>query len=207
VTATAQTDDAGDDPLRDRLVAAAAEVLSERGWDGARVQEIARRAGVTTGAIYSRFPGKAALLVEAIDARSRAELDALFSREPGHGTAGLATMGVHLVDQRPGARALLLEAIVAARRDPEIARLVAGEVEAQARPLAGLVDAGKADRTVDPALDTEAIVRFSHAVGLGFLLYDALDITPPAPEPWQALIARLVAALAPPPDADPAPDA
>ena len=62
MTATAHTDDAGDDPLRERLVAAAAEVLSERGWDGARVQEIARRAGVGIGTLYRHFPNRQALL-------------------------------------------------------------------------------------------------------------------------------------------------
>ena len=39
-----------------RLLAAAADVFAERGYDGAGVAEIARRAGPTTGAIYSRSP-------------------------------------------------------------------------------------------------------------------------------------------------------
>jgi AcrR family transcriptional regulator len=56
------------DPLRDRLVAAAAEVFAEKGYDGAGVAEIAKRAGLTTGAIYGRFTGKAELLLAAIEA-------------------------------------------------------------------------------------------------------------------------------------------
>ena len=55
-------DDLRSDETRARLVDAAAEVFSERGYDGAGVQEIARRAGLTTGAIYGRFTGKAELL-------------------------------------------------------------------------------------------------------------------------------------------------
>ncbi len=62
---------------RDRLLAAATDVFSERGYDGAGVQEIARRAGLTTGAIYANFSGKAELLLEAIGARSADELDEL----------------------------------------------------------------------------------------------------------------------------------
>ena len=42
-----------DDPLGSRLLAAATAEFAERGYAGARVAEIARRAGVTTGAIYS----------------------------------------------------------------------------------------------------------------------------------------------------------
>jgi TetR/AcrR family transcriptional repressor of uid operon len=67
------------DPLRAKLVEAAAEVFSERGYDGAGVHQIARRAGLTTGAIYSRFSGKAELLAEAIRAESGTQLDQLLS--------------------------------------------------------------------------------------------------------------------------------
>ena len=50
----------------DLLIKAAAEVFAERGYAGAGVAEIARRAGVTTGAIYSRYSGKSELLLEAL---------------------------------------------------------------------------------------------------------------------------------------------
>ena len=56
----------GDD-LTHRLMHAAAEVFAEKGYEKAGVAEIARRAGVTTGAIYNRFGGKAELLLEAVD--------------------------------------------------------------------------------------------------------------------------------------------
>ena len=50
----------------DLLIKAAAEFFAERGYAGAGVAEIARRAGVTTGAIYSRYSGKSELLLEAL---------------------------------------------------------------------------------------------------------------------------------------------
>ena len=56
---------------RDRLVAAAIEVFVEQGYDGARVQDIARTAGLTTGAIYANYRGKADLLFDAIGALAR----------------------------------------------------------------------------------------------------------------------------------------
>ena len=67
------------DPTRDRLVAAAADVFADKGYDGAGVQEIARRAGFTTGAIYGRFRGKSELLLAAIEAQSDDEFDQLFA--------------------------------------------------------------------------------------------------------------------------------
>ena len=61
------TDGAG---TRSRLLDAAVEVFAEDGYEGARVQEIARRAGLTTGAIYAQFRNKAELLQQASDSRS-----------------------------------------------------------------------------------------------------------------------------------------
>ena len=190
---------AGDD-TRSRLVAAAAEVFSERGYDKAGVHEIARRAGLTTGAIYGRFAGKAELLLAAIDAHSHSEFDALFAdhRFEGRAAEVLSTVGAHLVtrEKAPG-QALLLEAFVAARRDPEVAALVRQVLDDRASRLAALVTDAKATGAVDPDLDTTAVVRFCHAVGLGFLLFEAVDLPEPDPEPWEALITRLVGALAP----------
>ena len=55
-----------DSDTRDRLVQAAADVFREKGYTGTRVQEIARRAGFTSGALYAHFDSRAELLAEAI---------------------------------------------------------------------------------------------------------------------------------------------
>jgi len=51
---------------RQRLLDAATEVFLEKGYEGTRVAEIARRAGLTTGAIYGNFGSKSDLLTEAL---------------------------------------------------------------------------------------------------------------------------------------------
>jgi AcrR family transcriptional regulator len=186
------------DPIREKLIAAAAEVFAEKGYDGAGVAEIARRAGYTTGAIYGRFTGKADLLLAAIDAHSDNELDVLFNehRFEGKVTDILTTVGSHLVTDEVGPNgALLLEAFVAARRDPEVRRLMQEALDLRGDRLAELVAEAQATGAIDPALDAEAVTRFCHAVGFGFLLFRAVEIDLPAPGPWEDLIARLVDAL------------
>jgi AcrR family transcriptional regulator len=186
------------DDIRGRLVAAAAEVFSEKGYDGARVQEIARRAGLTTGAIYGRFTGKAELLHAAIEAHSHSEFEELFASHAFDGriTDILRTVGSHLVTREATTeQALLLEAFVAARRDPEVKRLVSDLVRTRSQRLARLVEEAKATGLVSRELDDLAVVCFAHSLGLGFLLFDAVDYPLPAAEPWSALIGRMVAAL------------
>src|SRR5215212_6175609 len=124
------------DATRDALVAAAAEVFAEKGYERAGVAEIARRAGLTTGAIYSNFSGKAELLLEAIDVRAEDEFERLFNehRFQGRATDMLQTVGAHLVE--PGSSTdrphLLLEAVITARRDPDLAAALSARIEARA---------------------------------------------------------------------------
>lgn len=189
------------DPTRDRLVAAAAEVFAEKGYDRAGVQEIARRAGFTTGAIYGRFTGKAELLLAAIEAQSDDEFEQLFAenRFEGKATDIITTVGSHLVTEEfDNGQALLLEAFVAARRDPEVKVMLRRVIEHRTAELTALVDDAKHNGGIDPALDTLSIVRFCHAVGFGFLLFGAIDLDRPEAQPWEALISRLVGAVADP---------
>ncbi|WP_228005108.1 TetR/AcrR family transcriptional regulator [Amycolatopsis sp. YIM 10] len=46
---------------RERILAAAAEVFAERGYDGAGMREVATRAGISTPVLYDHFPAKAQL--------------------------------------------------------------------------------------------------------------------------------------------------
>ena len=193
---------AGEDPVGARLLAAAVEVFAEQGYAGTRVAEIARRAGLTTGAIYSRYRGKAELLADAIDSSSTDELDALFSdhRFQGRMEDILIVAGSHLVDDHRSSPApgLLLEALVAARHEPEVAELLGHHLGVRHDRLADVVESAKAGGGIDPDLDTESLVTFCHAVGLGFLLLGVLDVPMPDSTKWQELISRLVAATGQP---------
>src|SRR6185437_13220490 len=55
---------------RQRLVDATLQIIAERGFAATSVEEIAERAGVTTGSIYSNYRSKADLLWEATQRRS-----------------------------------------------------------------------------------------------------------------------------------------
>jgi len=107
-------------PTRERLQQAAIEACVEFGYDGVTLAEIARRADVSTPAVYSHFSGKAALLVEA----SKHELAKL---DPGllPGTAGLREIAHFWL--RPDfatTRVLLTELHAAANRQSEVAELL-----------------------------------------------------------------------------------
>jgi AcrR family transcriptional regulator len=110
---------------RARLLLAASEVFAARGYDRASLDEVARAAGLTKGAVYSSFAGKdelfyalmqerigerLALVAEAVDRQSTAEAIAL---DAGSGLVGLFSSQAdwHL---------LFIEFWARAVRDPEL---------------------------------------------------------------------------------------
>ena len=194
------TDSEVGDGLTERLLRAAAEVFASQGYEKAGVAEIARRAGVTTGAIYSRYSGKAELLIDAVDHHVPAELASLLSGTGSRDSAVdvLSQLGAHLVDELDESAGLFLEAVVAARRDPELADRLRHKVEDEDARLGKLVDEAIADGLFDPELDRLAIVRVAHAIGFGMVLTRSMGLALPPPADWPAVIARIIAAAGTP---------
>ena len=62
---------------RARLVAAAEEVIDEVGYDGLRVDQVVKRAGVAKGTFFAHFHDKDALMDQLIGARLDAYLDTI----------------------------------------------------------------------------------------------------------------------------------
>ena len=189
------------DDTSTRLLQAAAEVFAQKGYDNAGVAEIARRAGVTTGAIYSRYTGKAELLAATLTQCLPDEFDSLFADHAFDGQVAdvLRTVGSHLVLRPASPRhGLLLEAFVAARRDPELAAAIRSALLERRAQLGEMLDAAKELGVVDRSLDTTSMVHFAQAVGFGFLGYEALGIPHPDAVSWEALISKVISAVVAP---------
>jgi AcrR family transcriptional regulator len=197
-TAGSQATPAETASTRDRLVTAAIEVFRRDGYERARVQDIARAAGMTTGAIYANYRDKAELLLAAIARCSTAEVTDLLGgatgRVPEEVFRHLAGRLIAASPHRP----LLLEAIAAAPRDPELAQVLRGVLGTRRAQLAALLD-DLADRgALDAAVDRSAFVHLCLTLALGSVVARSLELEPPDPGAWSALIDRLLAAVAPP---------
>jgi|GraSoiStandDraft_15_1057317.scaffolds.fasta_scaffold143390_2 AcrR family transcriptional regulator len=180
---------------RDRLLAAAVEVFVEQGYEGARLQDIARAAGLTTGAVYANFRGKDELLFAAIGARADVEMDALLAEAQGRNPrALLELLGDRLVSTR-SQPPLLIDAISAARRDQELAGALRDRLGTRERLLVDIVERAKVDGTIDPALDSEVFARFGLTLAMGALVLRTLQVEAPAEGAWHELISRLLDAV------------
>jgi AcrR family transcriptional regulator len=182
---------------RERLIAAAIEVFAADGYEQARVQDIARTAGMTTGAIYANYRGKGELLFDAIGARANAEMDALLHDLEGRDARELlGILGDRLFERRVQPP-LLLDALASSRRDPELAALLRERLHSREDLVEDLVEQGKRDGSIDDDLDTSALARFCIVLALGALAARALDLELPDAGAWHRLVGRLLDACAP----------
>lgn len=115
------------------ILAAARDVFSQKGFDAARMDEVAAAAGVTKPAVYRYFPGKdrliEALLEQDIAVPSRA-LFAWLEAHPGPIAAMLDGFAERLGDLQASGltRGYLLLAMDESGRRPEIAAFIRREI-------------------------------------------------------------------------------
>lgn len=180
------------DDVRDRLVDAAAEVFARDGYEGARIQDIVRTAGLTTGAVYGRFRGKAELIHEAVVTRAVPREPLTTERRVSELVEAAAS---HVSGELSRRDALLLETYVAARREPEVANAIADANERWVAATAPLVEAALVDGTIDDGIDPDAVLYLVRVLRLGSLLQRGAGLPSPAPDAWEKLIHRVVASF------------
>lgn len=198
VTAVPVGEPPAHDPLTDRLLAAAVDVFIEKGFDKAGVAAIARRAGVTTGAIYSRWSGKQEMMLDAIGLVMTEQLDRLLAAGTASVTDILSALGAELVVRSESADVLLAEALVIARRDAEFHEMLNRRLLDQEQRLAAVIESGKSTGQIDPDLPTDAVVALCHAIAIGFAMFGSIERPLPSADGWNAVIERLITAAQPP---------
>jgi TetR/AcrR family transcriptional repressor of uid operon len=187
---------------RDRILAAAAEVFAERGYEGAAVSDIARRAGFTTGAIYGRFRDKAELLLEVVRGVLESQQEAAVVAAQGANGADMSKRFAELVGEfvdadRAASRALVLEAHVAARRDDTVGELLRTFQSERLEALRQFVVDAQARGEVADGLDPTTVATLFLAIPLGIVLLDAAGVDLPGADTWAEVARQTAVSLRP----------
>ena len=189
---------------RRALLDAAVAEFASKGYEAATVAGIARRAGVTTGAVYAHFRGKLELLLEAVGLHTA---DTFVRRALGIAKRPAREMSHSIARGLVGAPVvqrdlLLIDAIVRARRDPRVARTYRRVIEAHVEGFEHTTRLGIEAGRVDPLLPPGELARLVVALAFGVMVLRALDHAAPT----DATGARLVEQLLRPATAAPAAD-
>lgn len=132
---------------RERLLAAARSAFASSGFHGASVDEIASRAGFSTGALYSNFDGKEdlflVLMEREIDEHSREIAEAVRVRESvAERATGGARQWMTMIEREPELLLLFMEFWAYGVRDPQVRPKVAARFAQVRRMLTKLIEDG-----------------------------------------------------------------
>jgi AcrR family transcriptional regulator len=158
---------------RTELLDAASRVFARQGFQPATLEDVAREAGYTTGAIYSNFEGKDELFLAAVehqiarDVREVTEAQAAVTENtPGARTRAAARRWMELLRERPEMFLLLVEYWSYSMRHPELRESFAERFGAFRDTTARWVEEEAVRGGWDPPVPPEDI-----ALGLNALIY------------------------------------
>jgi AcrR family transcriptional regulator len=162
---------------RQRLLAAAAELIAELGWGRVTTRAVAARAGLPHGAVSYHFRGKQDLLAAA--ALRTVEQAFPIAELEGLGTlADLMAVAVARLERDaidPVLSAVMMEAMRESARDPALRERIAALEREYRRLLAGLVRAEQQRGAVTAGAPPSALATLLAAAADGLLLHALLD--------------------------------
>lgn len=184
----------GSRATREKLMAAAAELISEVGWGRVTTRAVAERAGLPLGSVSYHFRGKQELLVEACtNAFSQAvpfeEFAAVASVDDLIGMIG-AQLGHELRTTTVLTR-LMFEAMREAERDEMLRERLGAMIKAYRQAVVQTVRADQQRQAVPATISAEGIATLVTSLGDGLLLHALLDPGTRVAETLEALRALL----------------
>jgi AcrR family transcriptional regulator len=152
--------------VRDRIVAAAVRVFSEKGYHSSTIADVVRESGLSVGAIYTYFTSKEALFRQSCDLIAARGLDQLAERlAPATTTAQRLTiaiaMYVETIDEFEGApgQISLVQAWAEAEREPGVREMLSARRERLVGAGRYLISQGVASGELPASLDVDAVTR------------------------------------------------
>ncbi len=163
--------------VRDRIIKAAVRVFGDKGYHSSTIGDIVRESGLSVGAIYSHFSGKAELIRLSCDQVATRGLDELATRlTPATTTAERLAIAIQVyvetIDSttaEPG-QVTLVQAWAEADREPGVREMLTARRERLAGVGQLLIRGGVASGELPEWLDVDAVTRGFLALLDGLLL-------------------------------------
>ena len=187
--------------VRERLLAAAREVITLVGEEHLTLAQVVERAGLTTGAVYSNFANREELIVavhldwfRTLVGRLLRQLDSLLDptlsdAELAAGIDDLLTGADHAEARR--SRWLRVRALAAADRYPALHDALRDTQRQISEHWIAVVREAQRRHIIDPTLDAHAVALALELPAFGLVLADLAGALAPDPYAWSVVVQRL----------------
>ena len=180
---------------REQLVELAAQVFAEEGYASASVRDLGRRLGVTSGALYGNFRGKADLLAEAVDARLSSDMWAVPADVADQPLADVVAYQFAHYKSREQLMSLILEGAFAARADEEVKQRLHDTLGQRLRASSRSFRSRRVAEGFDPALNLDAVVKMIWSIEVGLRVLAVLGFPPPAQKDCADVVSHFMGGL------------
>lgn len=190
---------------KERLLEAATEEIAAVGFERARLAEIAARAEMTPGSVYTWFANKEELFRAALESAISAQLRSNAAFLDGANLDGSAwllklalTVPRNAADEGPtAAQQLLLEAYYASWRDPAARDILAPRIREHHAMYRSIIDDAQTEGAIDPRIDPHLLATLLLSIPLGMGLANMAGIDRPSDEAWLDVATRFDSAVKP----------
>ncbi|MFG2594011.1 TetR/AcrR family transcriptional regulator [Streptomyces sp. NPDC048438] len=144
---------------RQHIVDAAAELFATKGFERTTTAEICRAAGMSAGNLFHYFANKRAIFLAVFEDEDSDKAELMAAAEAADDPWGALLEVVDLLAApalEPLAPHLVMEAMVQAYRDPEIAQTLSRTNADEQKTVATLLRKAAAAGQIDPGLDPDA---------------------------------------------------
>ena len=178
---------------RDNILLAAIEEIAERGFERARLVDIAKRAGVTVGSIYTWYRDKTDLFTAALDyaiEEQRARNEELLRQLPNHGDSAwmwkiAAMVPRNSQDDTPSAtQRLLVEAVYASWQNEEARETILPRLASLLSQYREVVQEGRREGEIAPDFDPELLAFMFMALPIGLSAMNLAGLERPRDIHW-----------------------
>jgi AcrR family transcriptional regulator len=181
---------------RERILASAASLFAEHGFEGASMPAIAKASGITAGAIYKHFKSKGELLLEVV--KRSFESTPLFIQNvaPGNEATALPRLAsVYTQPELKPVRQLSIEVHSAASKDSEVRELLALSNEVAIQRIRDTIALAQRAGKLDSKMNADFTARLFCIFVMGLLHMDTLLPNLIGDQSWRDFVRERAATL------------
>jgi len=183
---------------KDRLLEAATEEIAAVGFERARLAEIAERAEMTPGSVYTWFANKEELFRAALESALSAQIRSNAAFMEASGLTGSdwmlkvgATVPRNAGDTGPtAAQQLLIEGYYASWRDPAAREILKPRIREHYAMYRRIVDDAQAQGAISKNIDAHTLTTLLLAVPIGLSIVTMAGVDRPDDVSWIEVFSR-----------------